>query len=227
MVESNKSDEQTAWARFASASERNRVRKIFNLVDPSYWAAFAFCLPLLRLPLNASESRIVEQNIEKYRVALRIVAAFVVLGYWGISQADTITIYVTIFTLVSLSIPLITVWFALSFATAQEKHLRAVITLTRWLFAAFSVSLILSCVALSEIAPIPIVAVTLFLVAMIISAAVVFDGVDSLKIGLDDTLRRFGLTSLAKLGTEGFWPPIENDDELRSFMETHKDGKPR
>ena len=194
-----------------------RPRKFFDIFDPLYWLAFALCLPVLTVPLNRYESKIVELNIRKHRQVLWMTAALGALAWYGIGKADKKDLNELVVALLAPAFVTGGAWFAVTFGGVQEKLLDAAIGLTKWMFAAFSVSLVTMFIALAQILPWPLTIVIGAIIALVLLSAVTYDNVDSLKIGLDDALRRHSLTMLAKLGSEGI-PTIDSEEQLQEFI---------
>ncbi len=208
---------------FANRAQTSRTRRFFRVIDPWYWAAYALCLPVTKLPLSTTESNIIELNIEKHRFVLFITTLFSLLAWWGIATADTDSLNELVVALLAPAFVTGGAWFAITFGGVQEKLLGWAVSLTKWMFAAFSISLITMFIALAHIVPWQLTVVLAVITFLVMLSAITYDNVDSLKIGLDDALRRHSLTMMAKLGAEdGIWPPIDSDDRLRNWVEQNR-----
>jgi len=183
-----------------------------------YWAAFALCLPVLIVSLNRYETKIVELNIQKHRQVLWLTSAMGALAWYGIHLARAQDLNELVVALLAPAFVTGGAWFAVTFGGVQEKLLVAAIGLTKWMFAAFSISLVTMFIALNQILPWPLTVVIGVIIVLVLLSAVTYDNVDSLKIGLDDALRRHSLTMLAKLGAEGI-PTMDSDEQLQLFVE--------
>lgn len=195
-----------------------RARRFFDIFDPMYWAAFALCLPVLIVSLNRYETKIVELNIQKHRQVLWLTSAMGALAWYGIHLARAQDLNELVVALLAPAFVTGGAWFAVTFGGVQEKLLVAAIGLTKWMFAAFSISLVTMFIALNQILPWPLTVVIGVIIVLVLLSAVTYDNVDSLKIGLDDALRRHSLTMLAKLGAEGI-PTMDSDEQLQLFVE--------
>lgn len=206
-------------ARFADAEARATPRKFWNIIDPVYWFALLLCLPVLKLPLTTTETNIIHLNIQKQRYVMWVTSIFGGVAYWGISQSDKTHLSELILALLAPAFVTGGAWFSISFGGVQEKLIGAAVALTKWMFTAFTISLVTMLIALAHIVPPQITVVLLAVTLLVLLSAITYDNVDSLKIGLDDALRRNSLTMMAKLGREGIWPPIDSEEKLARFVE--------
>lgn len=207
-----------ALAKFAEVIAGDRTRKIFRAFDPFYWLSYLLCWPVLNNEMETSQTNVIELNIEKYRFVLWVNFIFGIIASRGFFVTEKGDITVVLIAITAPTIVLGGAWFSISFGGVPDKLLKAAVSLTKWLFVAFCMCLITAALAITHIASIEISIVFIAVVLIAIFSAITYDNLDSLKIGLDDTLRRQSLTALAKLGSEGYWPPIENEENLLLFM---------
>lgn len=206
---------------FANATSRNTTRKISRLIDPFYWMAFCVCRPLLGLQLDTDESNIIELNLEKYRRSFRVIAFTVLLSLVGLFKLEGEQINTFILSLIVPALISGVAWFSITFGGVQKHILPAAIGLTQWLFTAFALSLILVGISLFSVLPLFLALSIIIVFGATLYAMISYDNVDSLKMGLDDTLRRQSYMTMAKLGIDGVWPPIDSEKDMINFVKQH------
>jgi len=206
--------------RKAFLGERGSV---FNALDPLYLLAYILCYPVLRVNLNAYEAAIIRQNIRKHRAVFWITLFGGSLAWYGVSISPKGNMGEIVAAMLAPSVVTGTAWFAISFGGVQEKLLKAAIDLTKWMFAAFMLSLVTMAIAIMQVVSWPVSLVVWSIIALVIFSAITYDNVDSLKIGLDDALRRHSLTMLYKLHTDGI-STVDNDDDLQQRKATFSEG---
>ncbi len=212
---------------YADRAQVSRTRRFFRVIDPWYWAAYGLCYPVTKLPLSTTESNIIELNIEKHRFVLFLSTMFSLLAWWGISTSEKESLNELVIALLAPAFVTGGAWFAITFGGVQEKLLGAAVSLTKWMFAAFSISLLTMFIALAHIVPWQLTIVLAVITFLVLLSAITYDNVDSLKIGLDDALRRHSLTMMAKLGADdGIWPPIDSEERLKEWVDKgNKNGR--
>jgi hypothetical protein len=212
----NKSFSTTRSLRGYKEVFQNERGNTYNLFDPLYWLAYALCYPVLRVNLNAYEAAIIRQNIKKHRIVFWITVLGGGLAWYGISISDRDKMGEIVAAMLAPSVVTGTAWFAISFGGVQEKLLDAAIGLTKWMFAAFTLSLVTMAIAIMQVVSWPVALVVWAIIALVIFSAITYDNVDSLKIGLDDALRRHSLTMLLKLHSDGI-TTVNSDDDLQQL----------
>ncbi len=196
----------------------SRARLFINVLDPLYWIASLLCWPVLSVKLQTNETYIVLKNVEKHRQVLWANVLFGYLAWYGINQADSTRIGELVSLLLAPALVTGSAWFAISFGGVQEKLLDAAIDLTKWMFMAFTISLVTMAIALFMIVPWPVAVVVGFIIFLVAFAAITYDNVDSLKIGLDDALRRHSLTMLYRLRKLDCIDTVHSDEELQKLI---------
>jgi ABC-type multidrug transport system fused ATPase/permease subunit len=195
-----------------------------NAFDPLYWFAFMLCLPVLSVNLNKYEAAIIRQNIRKHRTVFWITLAGGLFVWYGISISEKDKLGELVSAMLAPSVVTGTAWFAISFGGVQEKLLKAAIDLTKWMFAAFILSLVTMAIALIQIVSWPVAIVVCFIIGLVIFSAITYDNVDSLKIGLDDALRRHSLTMLYKLYSDGI-ETVDSDEDLQRLKASSNENR--
>ena len=105
-------------------------------------------------------------------------------------------------------------WYTLTFGGISEKFLGTAMTLTRWMFLAFSLSMTLLVALLCFLTPV-VINVTLVLIYIgLYVSSVLYDNVDGLKIGLDTTMLRFSRASLNYYQKHGFLTQEETQSDM-------------
>jgi len=203
---------------FANASSRNTTRKISRLIDPFYWMAFWVCRPLLGLQLDTDEANIIELNLEKYRRSFRVITLTVIISMFGLLKLEREQTNTFILSLLVPALISGIAWFSITFGGVQKHILPAAIGLTQWLFTAFALCLILVGISLFSVLPLFLALSIIVVFGATLFAMISYDNVDSLKMGLDDTLRRQSYMTMAKLGVDGVWPPIDSEKDMINFV---------
>jgi len=184
--------------------------KLVNKIDPVFWVFDRLLLEgLFRPPkknspgkyelLDVAEEDFLIENLCKHRfVAWCNIGLAVFLAAWGLraifAKGDAGVVVTGL-----LAPAMITgaAWYTLTFGGISEKFLNVAMTLTRWMFLAFSLSMTLLTALLCSLTPWPI---GWFVLAPIYVglyvASMLYDNLDGLKIGLDTTLLRFSRASL-------------------------------
>lgn len=196
----------------------NNNRRFFDFFDPFFWLVLLLFYPILKSNLDQKEAHIIEMNINKHRHVMWVSFICSVLFWFGLTTINDTSLYQTL--IIAFLAPLIVTggaWYTITFGGVPESSIKAAVGLTKWIFTAFSVSLISTLITLSFIFPWQITFIFSFIVFLVLWTAITFDNVDSLKIGLDDSLRKQSLTTLASLAKKGIYP-IESDEELNDLI---------
>jgi len=205
----------TNESRYGSFYKRfNPKGHWFNAIDPMYYAAYLACYNVLhpkdedgqRTVLPVSDRGIVMQNVSKHRWVFWIATIIGVSTYIGLLELgdDKAAIQGLISVLLAPAFVTGSAWFAITFGGIKEDLLVAALGLTMWMFGAFVGSMVMMAVSVSFILPIYITCALIAIILMVIYAAITYDNVDALKIGLDDALRKNSLTTIALLNDLGY-----------------------
>lgn len=176
---------------------------ILRLIDPLYWLSLSCSFFLLRnkYKLNQAESLLILENVAKHRIVLwvNLVGGYVCytsLLDMDINQLNTIAN-------ILLAPAFITggAWFAITFGGVPNKLLDIALMVTFWLLSAFSLSLTMMGIVLFFVVDgnIPLLMVILFINFSVILAAIMYDNIDCLKIGLDEALKGNSLANMRYL----------------------------
>lgn len=205
----------TNESRYGSFYERfNPKGHWLNTIDPMYYAAYLACYNVLnpkdengqRTVLPTSDRGIVMQNVSKHRWVFWIATIIGISTYMGLLELgdDKAAIQGLISVLLAPAFVTGSAWFAITFGGIKEDLLVAALGLTMWMFGAFVGSMVMMAVSVSFILPMYITCALIAIIMMVIYAAITYDNVDALKIGLDDALRKNSLTNIALLNDLGY-----------------------
>ena len=185
---------------------------MLNKIDPIHlWLEKVVLRQFYKTNLSAEERSFIQDNTQKNRRALWLNVAAAVLIYIGLNQVDGDALRSIITALLAPVMVMGAAWFAISFGGIPAKLINAAMSITFWMFTAFSVSFTAMCVAICMISPWPIWIVVVVIYYGTISACLQYDTADGLKAGLDDTVLKHSRAALRFYRNQGI--SIDEQDE--------------
>lgn len=189
---------------------------IWKLIDPLFWVSYSFSYFLLspKYKLTKFEIAFIMDNIQKHRIVLWVnfiggMIAFYALADNSQEQLNSIVLLLMVPIFVTGS-----AWFMISFGGVPTKLLDVALIITFWIFSAFTLSLTTMLIVAYYIleGEMFIQIVILFIYICIILSAIIYDDLDGLKIGLDETLKDNSEATLRYLKKYyNITPPAEGD----------------
>lgn len=173
-------------------------------IDPFFYILRYLILGQFFGQLKPEEEAFVITNITKHRKVLWVNFLAVYPLYRGIQQSDDIPILV-----LSLIAPVMVMggaWFAISFGAIPKKLIAVSMTITFWMFTAFTVSLTSMFTAVSLISP-PIIWPVLAIIYIGAAVSCIqYDTADGLKAGLDEAVLSHSRYAVSYYKTSGVKP---------------------
>lgn len=174
--------------------------------------------------LDRAEREFLKENLEKHRLILWL--NLLLIGYLAVSGINSIKSLGDPNTVVTgLLAPAMvtgTAWYTVSFAGIPTQFQTVAIVLTRYMFLAFSLSMTLLISLLCSItnAILSIGVLGPIYVSLFI-ASILYDTMDGLKIGLDNTLLKFSRASLNFYRKHGIL--TRQETEIETYAESSEE----
>ena len=203
----------------------------FNKLDPLYWLSILFSYSLLtdKYQLRQDELVFIFRNISKHRLVLWVNLIGGVTIFYGLSNSNKSNLDSIISLLIAPSFITGGAWFAVTFGGVPQKLLDAAMVITFWMFSAFTLSLTTMTICAYYLIGGNIAVLTILLIInfAVIIAATLYDSIDGLRIGLDESLKANSLATLRFLKKYyDITPPKEGQalyDDLSNKQQTsHK-----
>lgn len=205
-------------------------QRVLNKVDPLFWILDNWVFDSLFRPpkknvpgeyeeLDYADMDFLVENLLKHRFILWLNVALaiymILFGLSSIFSQGNSEIVIT-----GLLAPAVITggaWYNLTFGGISEKFLGTAMSLTRWMFLAFSLSMTLLVALLCYLSPWPVAAILVLIYVGMYVASILYDNVDGLKIGLDTTMLRFSRASLNYYQKHGLLTRDETQSEFFSL----------
>lgn len=178
-------------------------------VDPFYWFLRFVLSFFFKADLSKDDKSFVESNGWKHRKILWLNALAGCLSWYGIAQVSPTNLGTLATGLVAPVMVMGGAWFAISFGGIPARLIDIAMTITFWLFLAFTLSLTVMMLMIMSITPLIIWPVlgTIHLGAII--SCVQYDTTDGLKAGLDEAVLNHSRAALMHYKSEGIDPDKE------------------
>ena len=191
---------------------------IFRVLDPLFWLAYSFSYFLLtpKYDLKKGEIAFILDNIDKHRkvIWVNLLGGLMVFTSLMGNSPEQLTALVSVL----MAPAFITggAWFAITFGGVPEKLLDAALIITLWMFSAFTLSLTTMSILAYYILDGNwlILSVLLFINFAVILSAILYDNIDGLKVGLDETLKSNSQATLRYLKKYHDIEPPEEGDKI-------------
>ncbi len=165
-------------------------------LDPIYWFLRLTLRGFFLVPLGPEEKAFINENLRKHRAVLWINVATGIIIYFGLRQTRPEALNSVITALIAPVMVLGAAWFAITFGGIPQKLITTAITITFWMFSAFTASLSAMIITLCYVTPWLLWPVFIFIYIGTIVGCILYDTADGLKVGLDDALLRHSRAAL-------------------------------
>lgn len=172
-------------------------------MDPLYYFLKAILQHFYKTNLHNEERLFIEDNLGKHRKILWINVCAVIFTLLGLRMLQPENISVVVSSLIAPVMVLGTAWFTISFGGIPQKLVVIAMSVTFWLFAAFSSALTAMFLAVGYVVSPIIWPVLIFIYVATIIACVQYDTADGLKVGLDDALLKHSRAALQYYQKQG------------------------
>lgn len=162
--------------------------RYLNMIDPFFFLLRKILASFFKASLNDEENRFVEDNLLKHRRVLWINAICTGLVIWSLQSVSKESLYALITALLAPVMVMGGAWFAMSFGAIPAKLISISMSVTSWMFIAFSVSLSAMIVAVCFISPFQLWPVWLIIYLGALISCIQYDTADGLKSGLDEAM---------------------------------------
>lgn len=172
-------------------------------MDPIHHLISAILRPFFSASLSVEEKLFLKENAEKHRKVLWLNICAAALIPIGLSSGSDRDIGVIVSALIAPVMVLGTAWFAISFGGIPQKMITIAMSITFWVFSAFTISFTAMFLAVAHtVAPViwPVLA---FIYAGTLVACIQYDTADGLKAGLDDALLKHSRAALRYYNLQG------------------------
>jgi len=190
--------------------------RLSRVLDPFFWLVYLFSAFLLteKYKLNRVELSFILDNVDKHRKVLWVnfIGGYLVF----ISLLDNTPEQLSALISVLTAPAFITggAWFAITFGGVPTRLLDAALVITFWMFSAFTLSLTTMSIVAYYIldGEILMLIVLLFINFSVIVSAILYDNIDGLKVGLDESIKSSSQAILRHLKKHhDITPPAEGD----------------
>lgn len=155
-------------------------------IDPFYWFLRGILGKFLKSELKNEEVQFVHSNINKHRKVLWTNFVCIILVFLALRETKPSDAGTLITCLIAPVMVTGGAWFAVSFGGIPQKLVSVAMTITLWMFLAFTVSLSTMFLAVCYILPFYSWPVLALVYIGIIISCILYDTCDGLKAGLDE-----------------------------------------
>lgn len=165
-------------------------------MDPIYFFLKSILRNFFSSDLQKEERLFIEENLQKHRKILWLNICAAILIFFGLRMLPFEKTGLVVSSLIAPVMVLGTAWFTISFGGIPQKLIAVAMTVTYWLFAAFSVSLSAMFLAVGFVVSPYLWPVLIFIYLATLIACIQYDTADGLKVGLDDALLKHSRAAL-------------------------------
>jgi len=181
-------------------------------LDPFHWMLKGVLRNFFDI-ISWQEVSFVNDNIVKHRKVLWLNVGSAILVIITLRSAESAIVGSLINALIAPVMVMGTAWFAVSFGGVPTKLMKVAMSITFWLFTAFTVSLTTMFLAVGFVSPLTIWPVLLLVYMSAIISCILYDTVDGLKVGLDDAQLKHSRAALLYYKSQGITPQEDGDVE--------------
>lgn len=160
--------------------------------------------------LAPEERNFLEDNIDKHRKVLWINFLGILIIVIALLNSSSETIIALISALIAPAMLTGTAWFAVSFGGVPAKLITVAMSVTFWMFVAFTLSLSAMFVGVAFISPLILIPLLVVIYIGIIISCIQYDCADGLKAGLDEALLNHSRAALIYYKKKGIEPEMLN-----------------
>lgn len=153
--------------------------------------------------LQEEERVFIEENLRKHRKILWLNICAAALIFFGLSSGSDRDVGIIVSALIAPVMVLGTAWFAISFGGIPQKLITIAMSITFWVFSAFTISFTAMFLAVAHTVAPAIWPVLAFIYAGTLVACIQYDTADGLKAGLDDALLKHSRAALRYYNLQG------------------------
>lgn len=172
-------------------------------MDPIYFLLKIILRNFFTSDLREEERLFVEENLRKHRKILWLNICAAILIVFGLRVLPFEKTGLVVSSLIAPVMVLGTAWFTISFGGIPQKLIAVAMTVTYWLFAAFSISLSAMFLAVGFVVSPYFWPVLIFIYLATLTACIQYDTADGLKVGLDEALLKHSRAAIRYYGIQG------------------------
>lgn len=175
-------------------------------LDPFYWFLKVILSFFLEAGLGEEDQAFVADNTWKHRKILWINVPAAVMVWHGIADVDTVMLAILSAALVAPVMLLGGAWFSISFGGIPAKLIDIAMSITFWMFLAFTLAFTTMVVMITYITP-PIIWPVLWTIQLgALISCIQYDTTDGLKAGLDEAVLNHSRAALLHYRKQGIDP---------------------
>lgn len=165
-------------------------------MDPIYFFLKIILRNFYKVDLREEERFFIKENMQKHRRILWLNICAGILIVLGLQSLPNDKTDLVVSALIAPVMVLGTAWFTISFGGIPQKLIAIAMTVTYWLFTAFSISLSAMFLAVGFAVSPFLWPVLVFIYIAALIACIQYDTADGLKVGLDDALLKHSRAAL-------------------------------